>query len=187
MNNNIVSYNDELLILVDNNDREIGFLEKDKCHKGEGILHRAFSIFLINSNNELLLQKRSPNKLLWGNYWSNSVCSHPRKGESIEFAAKRRLKDELNVEIENNLHFIFKFQYSAKFENIGSERELCSVFVAKYDGTIHPNQQEIADIKYLPLSSINNELEHNSSQFTPWFKIEWERISKEFLPFINNL
>lgn len=187
MNNNIVSFDDELLILVDENDKEIGYLPKDKCHEGDGILHRAFSIFLINDKNELLLQKRSPNKLLWGNYWSNSVCSHPRKTESLEYAALRRLKEELGIALEDNLHFLFKFQYSAKFKNIGSERELCSVFVGKYNSSLHPNLNEIAEIKYLSFNAIDNELKYNNTNYTPWFKLEWERITKEFMPDINNL
>ncbi|HOV91970.1 MAG TPA: isopentenyl-diphosphate Delta-isomerase [Candidatus Kapabacteria bacterium] len=187
MENNIVSFNNELLILVDENDNEIGYLEKNKCHQGNGILHKAFSIFLINDKKELLLQKRSPNKLLWGNYWSNSVCSHPRKGESIELATNRRLRDELGIELDNNLHFLFKFQYFAQFENIGCERELCSVFAGKYSSPIYPNKNEISDIKYIPLSLINDELSRNNSEFTPWFKIEWQRISEEFIQFLNDL
>ncbi|HAW08104.1 MAG TPA: isopentenyl-diphosphate delta-isomerase [Bacteroidetes bacterium] len=188
-NDKIVSFNDEPLILVDENDHEIGFLEKDKCHQGDGILHRAFSIFLFNNNHELLMQKRSDNKLLWGNYWSNSVCSHPRRGESIEIASLRRLNDELGIELNENfnLKFLFKFQYFAKFKDLGSERELCSVFIGKYNGIIHPNPNEIKDIKYIPYDQINNELIRNPSINTPWFKLEWEMISAEFLQSIINL
>ncbi|HRS01987.1 MAG TPA: isopentenyl-diphosphate Delta-isomerase [Bacteroidota bacterium] len=187
MENNIVSFNNELLILVDENDNEIGYLEKEKCHQDNGVLHRAFSIFLINDKKELLLQKRSHNKLLWGNYWSNSVCSHPRKDESVEFATNRRIKDELGIELDTPLQYLFKFQYFAQFDNIGCERELCSVFVGKYTGPIYPNMNEISDIKYISLSLVDDELRRKNSEFTPWFKIEWQRISDEFFQYLNEL
>ena len=83
----VVSNDTEALILVDEHDREIGSRAKSICHSGKGILHRAFSIFVFNGDNELLLQKRSAEKLLWPNYWSNTCCSHPRRGESMEQAA----------------------------------------------------------------------------------------------------
>src|SRR3970282_2858021 len=91
----IVSNDSEELILVDEHDREIGFKSKSECHTDKGVLHRAFSIFVFNGNNELLLQKRSPAKLLWPNYWSNACCSHPRRGERMEHAVTRRLHQEL--------------------------------------------------------------------------------------------
>ena len=77
----IVSNASEQLILVDDHDREIGYQGKADCHTGKGVLHRAFSIFVFNEGNELLLQQRSPSKMLWPGYWSNTCCSHPRRGE----------------------------------------------------------------------------------------------------------
>ena len=93
----IVSSEQEELILVDREDNELGFLSKAECHDGAGVLHRAFSLFLFNDEGELLLQQRSGNKRLWPNFWSNSCCSHPRRGESMEVATRRRLRDELNL------------------------------------------------------------------------------------------
>ncbi len=177
-NNRIVSFVDEPLILVDENDVEIGYESKDKCHQGNGILHRAFSIFLFNSNHELLFQKRSDDKLLWGGYWSNTVCSHPRKGETIEVATQRRLMDEMGVEAE--LQFLFKFQYQAKFKQIGSENELCYVFIGKHDGPYHPNPNEIKDLMFIPFDKIEEELKRNGKFYTPWFKIEYQRMLEEF-------
>ena len=92
----IVSSEREQLILVDRDDREVGFMSKADAHDGAGVLHRAFSLFLFNDRGELLLQQRAPGKRLWGGYWSNSCCSHPRRGESLELATMRRLRDELN-------------------------------------------------------------------------------------------
>ena len=92
----IVSSESEQLILVDRDDNEIGYVSKADAHDGAGMLHRAFSLFLFNDAGELLLQQRAPEKRLWGGYWSNSCCSHPRRGESLDIATSRRLLDELN-------------------------------------------------------------------------------------------
>ena len=94
----VVSSPTEELILVDELDREIGQGAKSECHAGNGILHRAFSVFIFNSRNELLLQRRSAEKPLWPNYWSNTCCSHPRVGESMGEAVNRRLAQELGIE-----------------------------------------------------------------------------------------
>ena len=124
-----VSFDDEMLILVDEKDNITGYKNKLECHEGEGILHRAFSIFIFNDAGELLLQKRSAQKHLWPNYWSNSCCSHPRKGEELENATQRRLAEELGI--STPLKHLFTFQYYAPYKNIGSEREMCAVFIGK--------------------------------------------------------
>ena len=98
--NRVVSSEAEELILVDEHDREQGYLSKAACHDGAGILHRAFSAFLFNPAGELLLQQRADSKRLWPGFWSNSCCSHPRRGESMQVATRRRLLDELNIEAE---------------------------------------------------------------------------------------
>ena len=113
----VVSFEDEKLILVDENDNAIGYENKDVCHNGAGILHRAFSIFIFNSNNELLLQQRHTDKRLWGAFWSNSCCSHPRKGESYPQATVRRLKEELGL--DTKLRYLYRFQYQASFGDKG--------------------------------------------------------------------
>ena len=97
MNDQKVSFDDEKLILVDEHDNIIGYENKDVCHNGDGLLHRAFSIFLFTSNGELLIQQRSQEKRLWGLFWSNTCCSHPRKGETYEQATMRRLQEELGL------------------------------------------------------------------------------------------
>ena len=107
----IVSSESEELILVDREDREIGFASKADAHDGTGVLHRAFSLFLFDDDGRLLLQQRAQDKRLWGGYWSNSCCSHPRRGESLEVATRRRLRDELNFETE--LEHVYWFCYEA--------------------------------------------------------------------------
>ena len=126
-----VSPESELLILVDAHDQETGSLGKVECHDGDGILHRAFSVFLFNDRGELLLQQRSADKRLWPMFWTNTCCSHPRQGESMQMATERRLQQELNT--ASTLEFIYKFEYQARFGDLGSENELCSVYLGRLD------------------------------------------------------
>lgn len=167
----IVSSEAEELILVDENDVETGFLSKAACHDGAGHLHRAFSIFLFNDAGELLLQQRAPQKRLWPGYWSNTCCSHPRKGESMPVATQRRLFDELHIEA--SLQFIYKFAYQAEFGAAGSENELCHVYLGKLNYDVTPNENEIAAIRYLAPKELLDEMEAQPASFTPWFKMEW--------------
>jgi isopentenyl-diphosphate delta-isomerase len=124
-NAEVVSREDENLVLVDESDRVVGHLSKGACHDGEGVLHRAFSLFVFNREGQLLLQQRSEKKRLWPLFWSNTCCSHPREGETMDEAVHRRLHEELRMTSE--LEFLYKFQYQASYEDIGSENEICWV------------------------------------------------------------
>ncbi len=177
-NEQVVSFASEELILVDENDCDIGSLGKDACHDGDGILHRAFSLFIFNSAGELLLQRRSGQKRLWPMYWSNSCCSHPRRGESMEIATTRRLAEELGQASE--LDFLFKFVYQAHFGDVGSEHELCWVYTGRSDDPVRVNRNEIAEWRYVYPDELDREMETSPEAFTPWFKMEWERIRREF-------
>ncbi len=184
-NNQIVSFEDEPLILVNEKDEIIGYESKLACHLGTGILHRAFSIFIFNPKGELLLQKRSEQKWLWPLFWSNSVCSHPRKGESMEIATERRLQEELGFSVP--LKYLYKFQYQAQFGEKGAENEVCSVFIGAYDGTVKPNENEIAEWRFISAEELDAEISRNGSSFSPWFKMEWERIRSDFWQDVENL
>lgn len=175
--NRIVSSESEDLILVDKDDNELGFLSKARCHDGDGVLHRAFSLFLFNDRGELLLQKRSDGKRLWPGFWSNSCCSHPRRGESMEIATTRRLSDELNV--ETSLEFVYRFCYTAEFSEVGSENELCHVYLGHLLGEARPNESEISSIRFVAPDSLGKELSKFPEQFTPWFKQEWRELVTE--------
>jgi len=183
--NEIVSFDDEKLILVDEQDRILGYETKDICHNGPGILHRAFSIFIFNRQNELLLQQRHKNKRLWGGFWSNTCCSHPRKGESYQVATARRLLEE--VGLQTDLKFLFKFQYQASFGTAGSENEVCSVYVGRSDDAPLVNETEISDWKYISVADLNKDIHVHPQNYTPWFKMEWRKITDEFLDEINAL
>ena len=175
----IVSNASEELILVDESDREIGFRSKTECHTGKGVLHRAFSIFVLNGGNELLLQQRSPSKMLWPGYWSNTCCSHPRRGETMDVAVKRRLKQELGFECP--LEYLYKFKYHAQYGAAGAEHELCSVYFGRYDGLVDVNVNEIAASRFVGVEELERELSVKPDTFTPWFKMEWVHIKANYL------
>ena len=173
-----VSSEREELILVDREDREIGFISKADAHDGAGVLHRAFSLFLFNNDGELLVQQRAPAKRLWGGYWSNSCCSHPRRGESLELATTRRLRDELNFDTE--LEHVYSFCYEARFGDMGSENELCHVYLGRASDEVRPNDSEIAAIRYLAPAQLETEFEEHPERFTPWFVQEWRELASTY-------
>jgi isopentenyl-diphosphate delta-isomerase len=175
----IVSNASEQLILVDDLDREIGFKAKTDAHTGKGVLHRAFSIFVFNSDNELLLQQRSPSKMLWPGYWSNTCCSHPRRGEVMADAVTRRLEQELGFTCP--LEYLYKFKYHAQYGVVGAEHELCSVYFGRYDGPVDVNVNEIAAWRFVGVGALERELKSAPDTFTPWFKMEWVHIKANYL------
>lgn len=173
-----VSSEDEELILVDDEDRETGFLSKAACHDGDGVLHRAFSAFLFDDNGQLLLQQRAGSKRLWPGYWSNSCCSHPRRNESMDTATRRRLDEELNIDAE--LQFVYKFRYQAKYDDQGSEHELCHVFLGRIGDDVRPNREEIAAVRFVAPAVLADEFERSPEAFTPWFRQEWQALTTAY-------
>ncbi|GAK50279.1 hypothetical protein U14_01507 [Candidatus Moduliflexus flocculans] len=169
----------DVLILVNERDDILGYDTKAACHHGQGRLHRAFSILLFNQRRELLLQQRSAEKLLCPLYWSNSVCSHPRKGENYNEAATRRLVEELGFSVP--LRRVFSFEYHAQFGDIGAEYEHCAVFVGQMNGeSIQANPTEIAAWKFIGVDNVEQELLRNQEHYTPWFQLEWTRMLRDF-------
>jgi isopentenyl-diphosphate Delta-isomerase len=172
---------DDLLILVDEADREVGHMSKTQCHQGRGTLHRAFSLLIFNAAGELLLQQRAASKRLWPLYWSNSCCSHPRRAESMETATQRRLQEELGVRCA--LQFLYKFQYQAQFDPAGAEHELCSVFIGRCTDDVRPDRGEILAWRWIAPEALQAELTGSGAdRFTPWFKLEWSRIWHDHRP-----
>jgi len=174
----VVSSETEQLILVDEQDREIGNDSKAACHDAHGILHRAFSLFVFNRRGELLLQQRSASKRLWPGYWANSCCSHPRRGEDMQTATRRRLREELGLECE--LKFLYKFQYQADYGELGAEHELCWVYVGSSDAPVRVNTNEIADWRFIAPEDLDREIMQHPERFTPWLRLEWQRLRGEF-------
>jgi isopentenyl-diphosphate delta-isomerase len=173
----IVSYESEELILVDESDNELGHLSKADCHDGDGVLHRAFSVFVFDDLGRLILQQRGSQKRLWPGYWSNSCCSHPRKGEGMDIATVRRLEEELGIAVD--LEFVYRFQYQAGFGEFGSENELCSVFLGRCTGAVKPNETEIDAVRFVDIVELQKEMEDSPCRFTPWFKQELNCLLSE--------
>ena len=171
----------ELMVLVDSDDNELGVMEKIETHK-QGLLHRAFSGFVFNNKGELLIQKRSSTKYHNPGIWGNTVCSHPRLGESIEQGVKRRLHEELGFELDFKV--LDYFIYKATFPNGLTEHELDHVCVAKYDNQeIIPNPEEVAEIRWISLADLKREIESTPEKFAFWLK---EILNKGILKRISN-
>ncbi len=160
--------NDELLILVDEYDNEIGVLDKLAVHQ-TGVLHRAFSVFIFNSEGELLLQQRAEGKYHSAGLWSNTCCSHPRKDEEVFSAIGRRLKEEMGIECE--MQFQFSFIYKFEFDNGLTEHEFDHVYFGKSDEMPRINHLEVKDWKYIHLKALKKEISLNPQNFSAWLKI----------------
>ena len=177
-NNEVISDDHDLLILVDSSDEQIGALDKEACHNGSGKLHRAISVFIFNHDGDLLIQQRHTQKRLWGGVWSNSCCSHPRVGEETDVAAHRRVAEELGL--KTDLNFLFKFEYRAPYAEFGTEHELCSVYAGHVDCEPIVNTTEIQAWEWVPSAELSQRVKQTPKDFTPWLQIEWARINAEF-------
>jgi isopentenyl-diphosphate delta-isomerase len=163
----------ETLILVDENDNEIGTGEKLDVHR-KGILHRCFSIFIFNHKGEVLLQKRAKTKYHSGGLWTNTCCGHPKAGESTETAAHRRLKEEMGFDCPMSEKFTFI--YRAELDNGYTEHELDHVFTGQFDGEINPNPDEADDYAWRPLDEIHDEINRHPERFTVWSALAFNEM-----------
>jgi isopentenyl-diphosphate delta-isomerase len=163
----------EFVVLVDEQDNPIGKMEKQQAHI-EGLLHRAFSIFIFNSEKKLLLQKRASSKYHCGGLWTNSCCSHPRENENIQDAANRRLAEEMGMQC--SLKPIFTFMYRAEFDNGLIEHEFDHVFFGESDQNPKINPEEVETYRYIAMEDLQQEVKEFPQNFTPWFIIALERV-----------
>lgn len=161
------------VILVNENDEQIGTIEKMEAHQ-KGLLHRAFSIFIFNSNGELLLQRRASGKYHNGGLWTNTCCSHPLPGETVLTAANRRLLEEMGF--TTALFPVFNFTYNATFANGLMEHEYDHVFMGTYDGKIKIDESEVSDYCFKTINEIEASLQANPQKFTEWFKLALPQI-----------
>lgn len=164
----------EELLLVNRSDQILGTKEKRAGHLPPGKLHRAVSVWVVNSRGKVLVTKRSKKKMLWPGFWTNTVCSHPRLGESYGKAGERRLFEELGFSCR--LKYLYKFIYEEKYKDIGWERELCGVMVGRYGGKVMPNKGEVEDYRWVGWKRLLSWSRHDKSKFTPWFFNEIERL-----------
>ncbi len=164
------------LILVDKEDREIGTMNKMEAHR-KGLLHRAFSVLLFNDNGELLLQKRAANKYHSGGLWTNTCCSHPMPGESIAIAAKRRLMEEMGIDMSPE--YVYKFIYRTDLDHNLIEHELDHVFKGTYNGIPDINPLEVESWKYVSIPDLREDMRKSPQCYTVWFRIIMEEVFEE--------
>lgn len=164
--------------MVNEQDEPIGLMEKMEAHE-KGLLHRAFSVFIFNDNNELLLQRRALSKYHSGGLWSNSCCSHPRENESVLEAGKRRLTEELGFTVD--LEESFSFIYKAKLDNELTEHELDYVLIGKYNELPEGNPEEVDGVKFVSLDWLENDIEENPDNYTVWFRVIFDRVKEHFM------
>ena len=155
------------------NDVEVGAMEKMAAHQ-QAILHRAFSVFLFNDQGEMLLQQRAFSKYHSAGLWTNTCCSHPKPGESLDKAVHRRLKEEMGIEAD--VEKAFDFIYQAELPDHLNEHEFDHVFIGKYQGPILLNDLEVAGYLYLSIEEVQLNLQSNPEEYTIWFKIAFSRV-----------
>ena len=171
---------EERVILVDKLDNQIGTMPKMEAHQ-KAILHRAFSVFILNERGELMLQQRAHDKYHSRSLWTNTCCSHQREGEGNIEAGKRRLEEEMGF--TTDLTELFHFIYQAPFENGLTEHELDHVLLGYYQGPPKINNLEVADWKWMNIKKISESIKINPQEYTVWFKIVFDQFIKK----INSL
>lgn len=168
------------VILVDEQDREVGHMEKLEAHQ-KGALHRAFSIFLYNDSGQMLLQKRAVEKYHSGALWSNTCCSHPVPGVHISKCLEEKLFQEMGIQA--SLQKAFDFKYKALLDNGLVEHEYDHVYVGIYNGFPNPNPEEVAAWRYADSEDLQKEIYDAPELFTPWFKLLLPRLAASDLQF----
>jgi len=166
---------EERVVLVNTRDEAIGIERKSRAHL-IGALHRAFSVFVFNNSNELLLQQRTNSKYHSRGLWSNTCCGHPRPGEAVEKASRRRLNEEMGFDAE--LNKLFDFIYRADLEDGLVEHEFDHVLVGSFDGVPDPDATEVADWKWIDLPTLSLDLKAHPENYTYWFRISFDRFCR---------
>lgn len=168
---------EEKVILVDTNDNPIGLMNKLEAHE-KAVLHRAFSVFILNNKNELMLQQRAHHKYHSPLLWTNTCCSHQRENETNIQAGTRRLREEMGFETE--LKEMFHFIYKAPFDNGLTEHELDHVMIGYYNDLPLINADEVENWKWMKIEDVKNNMITNPDLYTIWFKIIFEEFYHHF-------
>ncbi len=166
---------EDKVILVDNNDNQIGLMPKLEAHE-KGVLHRAFSVFIFNNHGELMLQRRALTKYHSPGLWTNTCCSHQRDGETNIISGKRRLNEEMGFDTE--LFEKTSFIYKAKFDNGLTEHEFDHVLVGSYNHSPMINSTEVDSWKWMSMENIKKDIKDHPDNYTAWFKIIFEKYYK---------
>lgn len=165
----------ELIALVDINDRITGYETKGEVHR-KGLLHRAFSVFVVR-DGKMLIQKRNPDKYHSGGLWSNTCCSHQRKGEELAESVHRRMIEEMGIDCE--LTELFSFVYRTQFRPDLTEYEYDHVFAGSYEGEVSVNPEEASEIRWIPLEELGKALEKTPEKFSSWFIISAPEVMRK--------
>jgi len=163
----------EEVILVNDRDEETGTIGKMEAHQ-QALLHRAFSVFIFNSKGELLLQQRALGKYHSPGLWTNTCCSHPRPGESVEDAAARRTKEEMGI--DTPLQKIFDFIYRTEFDNGLTEFEFDHVYSGVFDGMPRPDSREVKEFCFRSPDMIEEDLRRHPEKYSSWFRIAFPKV-----------
>lgn len=164
---------EEKVILVNEKDEAIGLMPKMEAHE-KALLHRAFSVFVLNDKNEVMLQKRAAHKYHSPSLWTNTCCSHQRDGEDSIQAGQRRLKEEMGFSVP--LKELFSFIYKAPFDNGLTEHELDHVLIGYYNDAPEINPDEVSDYCFKSLEAIKEDITNHPEAYTVWFKIIFEKF-----------
>jgi isopentenyl-diphosphate delta-isomerase len=156
------------VVLVNQSDDPIGTMEKLEAHR-KGLLHRAFSVFIFNERNELLIQQRALEKYHSGGLWTNTCCSHPTSDEPLETAGAKRLQEEMGF--TTGLKNQFAFEYRVELDNGFTEHEFDHVLTGIYNGEVHPDPAEVMDYKWVSLSELQADIARRPERYTSWFRI----------------
>ncbi|MCR9154696.1 MAG: isopentenyl-diphosphate Delta-isomerase [Bacteroidetes bacterium] len=163
----------EEVILVDAHDQELGLMEKMEAHR-QGLLHRAFSVFVLNEKGELMVQQRAAEKYHSGGLWTNTCCSHPRAGESAEEAAHRRLQEEMGFDCP--LQKVLEFTYRAELDKGMIEHEYDHLFIGSYNQEPSLNPEEAMAWKWMRIEDLSADIQDHPERYTAWFKIIWKQF-----------
>lgn len=164
---------EEHVILVNEKDEPIGLMPKMQAHE-EALLHRAFSVFILNDKNEVMLQQRAANKYHSPLLWTNTCCSHQRSGETNIQAGIRRLHEEMGFSV--TLKELFSFIYKAPFDNGLTEHEFDHVLIGYYNENPQINKDEVESWKWMPIEAIKEDMQQNPEVYTEWFKIIFDQF-----------
>ena len=167
----------ENVILVDKNDKPLGLMEKMEAHE-KAVLHRAFSVFIFNSEGKLMLQQRAQHKYHSPGLWTNTVCSHPREGEKTDTAAHRRIVEEMGFDC--SFSEAFSFVYRADVGQGLIEHEFDHVFIGSSNTKPTINADEVASWKYVDLQWLEEDIKENPQEYTEWFKIALAEVLEHF-------
>ncbi len=165
----------EKVILVNENDEQIGLMEKIEAHR-KALLHRAFSVFVFNAKGEVMIQQRAAKKYHSPGLWTNTCCSHPREGETVIEAGIRRLQEEMGF--QTSLKETTSFIYKAPFDNGLTEHEFDHILIGTFEGEPNINPDEVADWKWIEMDELKKDLKQHPENYTAWFKIIFEKYAQ---------